>query len=564
MSLLHLILKVYAYVYSTNYQHHYNTMTLFKKYLLLTVALFAATALHAQSKVEKWGIFELTLKGSEAGNPFIDTKLTAEFKHGDKTYRPEGFYDGNGVYKVRFMPNEEGAWTYTTQSSQGELNGKKGEFVCTPAPANMHGPVRVRNQFHFAYADGKAFYPFGTTIYEWAFRDKAKKDQTIETLKASPFNKARMLAIPPYSSTYTEGPLKLTVFPFVGTAKENFDFSHFNPEYFKQLEVDIKRLADIGVEADLILFRPYDKGKWGFDMMDDATNIRYLKYMVARFAAYHNIWWSMCNENSFIKHLTDDDWDRYFQVVQKADPYDHLRSIHNADRIYDYTKPWVTHVSLQYYNVVKSPWGTSLLRDIYKKPIVNDEINYEGNISRRWGQLTGEEMTYRFWNAYIGGGYATHGESTESGWIGGGGKLTGQSPARIAFLKKIIESGPAEGMEPVDHFYTPNIAGKAGEYYLIYFGKDTPTEWNFVLPKAAMADGIHFKAEVIDTWNMTVTPLDKVFETAKMDSYSFNDKQQGKVKLPGKPYMAVRITRIDSAAPTGKKAKGNETGEELN
>jgi len=530
------------------------TKHLFVFIALLHFSLFT----HAQDKIKKWGIFELSLKGSEAGNPFMDTQFSAEFKHGNKIYRPEGFYDGNGIYKLRFMPDEEGTWTYNTSSNSADLDQKKGQFVCIPADPTTHGPVKVRNQFHFGYADGKAFYPFGTTIYEWSFQDQKRKDQTIETLRSSPFNKVRMLAIMPYSSAYIQGPNKKTVFPFVGTEKDNFDFSRFNPEYFKALEQDIRRLADIGVQADLILFRPYDKGKWGFDMMDDATNIRYLKYMVARFAAYHNIWWSMCNENSFIKHLTDEDWDRYFQVVQKADPYGHLRSIHNADRIYDYTKPWVTHVSLQYYNVVKSPWGTSLLRDIYKKPIVNDEINYEGDISRRWGQLSGQEMVYRFWNAYIGGGYATHGEALSTGWIGGGGKLEGESPAHIAFLKKIIESGPAEGMEPIDHFYTPNVAGKYGEYYLIYFGKDTPAKWEFILTKSGLAPGMRFKAEIIDSWNMTITPVNRVFEIKKNDDYTFTDKLLPVINLPGKPYIAIRITRIPDGKLEGKKTKDDE------
>jgi len=452
-----------------------------------------------------------------------------------------------------------------TSSNKQELDHKKGEFICTPALSNEHGPVRVSHQFYFAYQDSTSFTPFGTTIYEWSFRGKERRAQTIESLKSSPFNKVRMLAIPPYSKYYTEGPGKLTVFPFVGTDKESFDFTRFNPEYFNVLEEDIKHLSDIGIEADLILFRPYDKGKWGFDMMPDSTNIRYLKYVVARFAAYHNIWWSLCNENSFIKHLTDEDWDRYFQVVQKTDPYNHLRSIHNADRLYDYTKPWVTHVSLQYYNVVKSPWGTSLLRDIYKKPIVNDEINYEGNINRRWGQLTGEEMTFRFWNAYIGGGYATHGDTSPTGWIGGGGKLAGESPSRIAFLKKIIETGPIEGLEPIDRFYTPNYAGKSGEYYLIYFGKDTPSEWIFKLPKAMLATGMKFKVDVINTWNMTITPVDKTFELKVLDNYSFDDKQQQKISLPGVPYLALRIIKIGNENDTqkAKKAKGNELNEDM-
>ncbi len=234
-----------------------------------------------------------------------------------------------------------------------------------------------------------------------------------------------------------------------------------------------------------------------------------------------------------------------------------MLSIHNAVRIYANTKPWVTHVSLQYYNVAKGPWVTSLLPDIYKKPIVNDEINYEGNISRRWGQLTGQEMVYRFWNVYIGCGYATHGETSPVGWIGKGGELGGESPSRIAFLRKIIENAPTD-MEPIDHFYTPNIAGKYGEYYLIYFGTDTPSKWDFVLPKSSMADGMKFKAEVIDTWNMTITPLTLTFETKKKDDYTFSDKNQSTIPLPNKPYMAIRITRIPDAKLKGQTTKGDE------
>src|SRR4030043_216118 len=115
----------------------------------------------------------------------------------------------------------------------------------------------------------------------------------------------------------------------------------------RKLEQCVLQLRDLGIEADLILFRPYDNGRWGFDRMDPETNDRFVRYVVARFAAYRNIWWSLANENSFIRHLTEADWDRLFQVVQTCDPYGHLRSIHNADRIYASNKPGVTHVSLQ-------------------------------------------------------------------------------------------------------------------------------------------------------------------------------------------------------------------------
>jgi hypothetical protein len=523
-----------------------------KKWMVVLLLLFTGGLL-AQDKVEKWDVFELTLNGPSTGNPFIGTEFSARFTNGDKEYIQEGYYDGNGVYKIRFMPDKEGAWSYTTTSNKKELDAKKGQFECISPSENNHGPVRIRNTYHFQYEDGTAFYPFGTTIYEWPFQDAETKQQTIETLKNSPFNKARFLAVPPYKDRYMEGPLKITVFPFEGAGRDQWDFSRFNPEYFKNIDECVRQLRAIGVEADLILFRPYDKGKWGFDMAGQEVNKRFARYMVARYGAFRNIWWSLCNENSFIKSMTDKDWDELFQLVQEKDPYQHLRSIHNADRIYDYSKPWVTHVSLQYYNVVKAPYATALLRDIYKKPIVNDEINYEGDIDSRWGQLSGEEMVFRFWNAYIGGGYATHGESYKhSPWISNGGRLTGSSPSRIAFLRKIIETAPAGGLNPIDQYYETNMAGKAGDYYLIYFGKEPIKKWDVVLPKREMAAGAQFKADIIDTWNMTITPLNKVFEMIPMpgNRYQFIDKNKSSIKLPAKPYMALRIYKIADGKKT--------------
>ena len=519
------------------------------KQLFLTVIFFSVLIYGAiaQQNIEKWDVFELTLKGPSAGNPFIGTILTAQFTNGDKVYEPEGYYDGNGIYKIRFMPDKEGVWNYITNSNKSDLNNKKGSFNCVSPSKTNHGLVRIRNIYHFQYEDGTPFYPFGTTIYEWPYQDEEKKKLTIETLKTGSFNKARFLAVPPYKDKYIAGPLQLTKFPFEGTSRDNWDFSRFNPEYFKNLDECVLQLRNIGVEADLILFRPYDKGKWGFDMVDLETNKRLARYMVARYGAFRNIWWSLANENSFIKSMTDEDWDELFKVVQEKDPYQHLRSIHNADRIYNYQLPWVTHVSLQYYNAVKTPTVTPLLRDIYKKPIVNDEINYEGNIESRWGQLTGEELTFRFWNALIGGGYATHGESyVNSPWISDGGKLIGTSPARIAFLRKIVENGPEGELEPIDQYYETNMAGKAGAYYLIYFGKDKLKEWDFILPRRELTKGAKFKVEIIDTWNMTITPVDKIFEVEPIagNKYKFIDKNKSKVKLPSRPYVALRIQKV--------------------
>ena len=138
-------------------------------------------------------------------------------------------------------------------------------------------------------------------------------------------------------------------------------------------------------------------------------------------------------------------------------------------------------------------------------------------------------------------------------------------PARISFLRKILEDGPKDGLEPIDKYYTPNYAGKYGEYYLIYFGKETPSEWIFKLPKSMLAAGMKFQVDVNDTWNMTITPVDKTFEIKALDNYSFVDKQKQSISLPGKPYIALRIKRIGNETETQKanKTKTNELNEEM-
>ena len=67
--------------------------------------------------VERWGVYELTLTGPKTGNPFVDVELTAEFALNGRVFAPHGFYDGDGVYKIRFMPDAVGEWTYNGQTS---------------------------------------------------------------------------------------------------------------------------------------------------------------------------------------------------------------------------------------------------------------------------------------------------------------------------------------------------------------------------------------------------------------------------------------------------------------
>lgn len=511
----------------------------------------AGAAAKAPATVEQWDVFEVEAAGPTEGNPFVDVVLTAEFTDGVTTTSASGFYDGGGVYRVRFMPSHPGEWRYSTFSNRAELSRQQGKFTVTPARGTNHGPVRVRNTYHFAYADGTPFWQVGTTCYTWTHRPEEFQEQTLKTLAAAPFNKLRMCVFPQTHGTEFMPP---TRFPFEGTPPKQWDYTRFNPAFFQHLEKRIGQLRDLGIECDLILFHPYGP-TWGFDAMDRASDDRYLHYLVARLAAYRNIWWSMANEFDALRAKNTADWDHFFQVVQQSDPYDHLRSIHNCDVFYNHNQPWVTHVSVQKGPALTHAGSAELLREVYRKPIVFDEVRYEGDHFLRWADLSGEEMVHRFWMATAAGTYAGHSEYFQAPhdvvWLGQGGVLKGTSPARLAFLRRILEEGPAAGLDQIDHWQEnrPPTAGQPGNYYLLYFGHDRSTQWSFELPRYGLVDGMEFAVDVIDTWAMTVTPIPGVFVTKENGRYYFVDRDAKSVTLPGRAGMALRLRRVGGPAP---------------
>ena len=212
---------------------------------------------------------------------------------------------------------------------------------------------------------------------------------------------------------------------------------------------------------------------------------------------------------------------------------------HNAYAVAEYTIGMILN---ELRNITRS--CTALKngewREKYQKPVVLDEIAYEGNIQHGWGNLTGEEMLRRFWEAACRGGYPGHGETYLNKenilWWSHGGILHGESHKRFGFLLDRLKETPGLGLMPYSRTWdevcavpqeiTPGEA-ECGckEYYLIYYSFMRPTFREFHFD-----DQSKWHVRVLDTWNMTID-----------DRGTFTGKF--KVTLPAKPYMAVQIWR---------------------
>jgi hypothetical protein len=454
-------------------------------------------------RVEEWCVQEIVLSsGKVYANPFADVGLQAEFRSGKKTVRVEGFYDGGDRWKVRFMPSETGVWKFTTRSSDASLNGVHGRFtVDSPGSAN-HGPVHVAKTYHFDYADGTPYFLLGTTSYNWLNRDQGLQDRTLAALGQSGFTKLRFGLFPKW---YEFNRVDPPIFPFVRTNSTVFDFERFEPSFFENVEKRIVELGKIGVEADVILFHPYDK--WGFATMDQRHDEAYLRYVVARLSAYRNVWWTMANEYDL---MTPRDWDRLTKLVHDRDPYHHLIGIHNYAVWYDHGKPWIDHVILQ-DGISQSDRSATIARRRYNKPVAVDEYGYEGNNANGWGELTGPEEVARHWAITMAGAYASHGETYvhPNGllWWAAGGNLEGESPARLAFLRTVMTSMPFQEMAPAPELVVNGtVLAKPGQTYLLYVPWKQQ-QLRIAPTQVRLAGADLFKVELIDPWRMRIYTL---------------------------------------------------------
>lgn len=490
--------------------------------------------------IKKYEYFEQSFQAAFTGNPF-DIDLAVIVKCPDEsTKKIYGFYDGENTFTFRFMPEQTGEYSYKTECKIEGLNNQTGKFICVANDENNHGKVKVCDKYWFSYDDGTPYFPTGTTCYAWIHQSLELQAQTIQTLSNGYFNKVRMCVFPKWYEYNHSQPY---IYPFEGNEKTGFDYDKPNVSFFKHLDNCIMQLEKIGVEADVILFHPYENDNWQFNFMTPEQDLRYLKYITARLSAFHNVWWSLANEYDLIRtgyKKKKSSWNRLIETVSNYDCFNHLISIHQLNKIFDYKNKYITHCSIQRTELFLTAEYTDTWREKYGKPVIIDECVYEGNLNSWWGGITAEEMVRRFWEATARGGYLSHGETylteDEKIWWSHGGSLIGKSPQRIKFLRQIMLE--CSDIKITSESGTSNTARGIADTntQLIYLGNYQPYNYSFTL-----LGNSKYKIKIIDTWNMTVDELPDLYE------------RNVTVDLPSKPYMAILCTakeKADSSAFT--------------
>ena len=290
----------------------------------------------APFEIRRWDAHEFSLRGrARVANPYRDAALVGEFvSPSGKTNVVDGFFDGDDQWKLRFAPEEEGAWTYLLRGEGVELL-QRGEFRCTAA--HGHGFIRIHpnNPYAFAHADGTPFFPMGDTCYG-LFDDSpitpALRADYIKKRREQRFNFVRLTVGHSEARAATNG----TYWAWGGTPRRP-DLERFNPEFFRAFDALMGQLREAGMNVELILLNFYRRPYTDTNIWTAARERQWLRHLLARYSAFDNVFlWTLANEYEThpdgryrLDYPDDVEWaGKTARFIHENDPCRHLVTVH--------------------------------------------------------------------------------------------------------------------------------------------------------------------------------------------------------------------------------------------
>ena len=374
-------------------------------------------------QTKQWEVVDIRFPAKTATQQPVDEVFHAKCTHkSGRTIDVPGYYDGDGIYVIRFTPPVAGEWAYKTQSTIQELNHLTGAIVAEKADQGRRGGITIdpQSKTRFRYENGDSYYPIAFES-DWLFAIDAENPDDIpntrrfvDTLAESGFNQVVMNVFAydvnwpkdkSLNARYDYG--RPRVFPFGGdnTAPEH---SKLNFEYFQRLDRVIDYLDQKGIAAHLMIYVWNKNVNWPDANSEDDN--RYFDYVVKRYSAFPNLVWDVSKEALGYGHNDVNYITSRIERLRKLDAYDRLVTVHDYGYCRRFTKK-VDFVSVQLWLSELFSVMRKVRSDMPGKPILNIEHGgYErGPYVVFTGNYTSPEVCLeRAWQCVFAGTYPTH------------------------------------------------------------------------------------------------------------------------------------------------------------
>ena len=270
-----------------------------KKLMFIILSVSMSSIIHAQvNETLKWHKYEISFTSSNSyENPVQQVRIfEVNFMSPTGIIKTiNGFWDGGTLWKVRFMPDEAGRWTYETVCSDEKnegLHGKKGTFLCKHAVNETHaifkhGPViNPKGTFHLTHSDGTPFFWLACTAWNGALKSTDQEwDHYLQQRVVNNYTAIQLVTTQWRGCDLSSEGLVA----FEGSGKISI-----NPEFFRLIDRKIDRVNEYGLVAAPVVLWALQSGAGrelspGYYLPDDQA-ILLAKYIVARYGANHVVW----------------------------------------------------------------------------------------------------------------------------------------------------------------------------------------------------------------------------------------------------------------------------------
>lgn len=362
---------------------------LFKTLLLL----FSVSIIAQESKVtiegplKKWHKITLNFEGDELSesdevNPFLNYRLNVYFKNNGRTFIVPGFFaaDGNAsetsatsgnIWKVRFMPDNIGEWTYTVSFRKGDnvavnsdiyagdptaFDGVSGKFTVTESDKSgsnfrTKGRLTYTGERYLKYSDTEeSFLKAGADSPE-NFLGYYEFDQTPPTHKFEPHAKdwkqgdptwqngkgKNIIGALNYLASKGMNSVYFLTMNVQGDGKDVWPWTNEHERYrfdcskLDQWEIVFDHMDDLGLMLHIVTQET--ENELLLDIGETKTQRKlYYRELIARFSHHLGITWNLGEENGPLhwtpKGQTDKDRKEMAKYLKDNDPYQNYISLH--------------------------------------------------------------------------------------------------------------------------------------------------------------------------------------------------------------------------------------------
>ncbi|MFA9389712.1 MAG: DUF5060 domain-containing protein [Prolixibacteraceae bacterium] len=395
---------------------------------IILIYMLLSCSEHEIKNVGLYRTFEQVIENQNVySNKFTDVQLTCTYTSpsGIKT-EFMGFFDGDGAgggnletgtcWKIRFMPNETGKWTYKWEWSDNTPGGEN-NFICDSIDAGKGIIQAYQNNPRWLAYNGtepvwlKSYYESGhgslAQPFDWITKEVYQPiiDRGYNHLQVN-----WLLSLCCFEQIYNDGPAPVT----------NDLLLYEDGKASTTMRLDVWQLMEQHVEwfnqrnIGLHMFLGFDGSKNGsseWNNLSDSEKDFFVKYTVARLAPYANIaGWSFVWEVPGDRLSHELGWAK---LVKKYDVFNHLRTYEDEfPVINEFHRPEYNFAAIENHSLFSEDKAKD--RPYWKKAWTHHEACLAGYVpGKPVYMIEGNALWRRFWSQRSG---ATIDDLRQAAW----------------------------------------------------------------------------------------------------------------------------------------------------